>query len=215
MRAHLVAVALAAVPAVASAQSHASSLRLSGGTGFASSSTSYSAEGQSDALTLKTRSAVAEGVYLLTPFVGVGATAQYSKTTTSVTGLEDSSDETWAAGPVLALEYPLERAVLRAEVGWMWGSSKQTGLTASIDSSGWTIAGGVGFLIAPSISLDLGVKYASLGTTITGVDVTMETFSASVGFSVYLGGAGGGSSAGAAAAPSGIRSTGAGNPSPW
>ncbi|MFT3915544.1 MAG: outer membrane beta-barrel protein [Anaeromyxobacteraceae bacterium] len=209
----LLALVLAAVPLAASAQAHPGSLRLSGGTGFASSSTSYSAEGQSDALTLKTRSAAAEGVYLLTPFVGVGASLQYTKTTASITGLEDSSDEAWTAGPMLALEYPLERAVLRAEAGWMWGHTSAAGSEA-VKSSGWAIAGGVGFLLAPSLSVDLGVKYASMGAKFSGVDVTMDTFSASVGFSVYLGGAVV-HAGGAGADTSGTRTTGAGNPSPW
>lgn len=219
MRALLVALAVAAaLPVAASGPSHAGALRLSGGTGYAYSSTSYGFEGTSEELKLKTQSAGAEGVYLFLPYAGAGASVQYAKTTLSFPLLaEDSTDEAWVAGPVLALELPMDRVVLRAEAGWMWGRSTPVGGSGleTMKSSGWVAAAGVGFLLAPAISIDLGVRYTSLGGKFQGVDTTVSTFSASVGFSVYLGGHGGGAAASAPDASGPLHTTGAGNPSPW
>ncbi len=215
MRALLVATALVALPIAAAAQSHAGTLRLSGGTGFTASSTTYTVKGEAGEAKLKTQTAAAEGAFLFTPFLGLGASVQYSKCSMTFPGSSEQSQSAWTAGPLVAHEYPLERAVLRGEVGWMWGHETPLAGLDAVKTSGWAAAGGVGFMLAPSVSLDLGVSYSSMNAKVQGVDLSMGTFAARIGFSVYLGGAAGGGHATGGADTSGIRTTGAGNPSPW
>ncbi len=133
----------------------------------------------------------ANGLYYLTPNIGLGVTVDYSNSTTKSAGVEHGLS-TLLFGPAVAVDYPVAQQLSLFGRGMFGYASSKYTETGSPDVTpsgfGFGLEAGVKYFPVKNFSLDAGIGYDWVRLKEDPVEVTNSGFGVNVGLSVYFGG---------------------------
>jgi hypothetical protein len=185
MRHFTMALALAAAPALASAQQlQAGTVQITGGSNLSLGSSSLDFPDGSG-IDTTTRNLGLEAFVYASPNLGLGLSAAYEYQQQD-DGLNTARQQTTVLGPAVTLHVGTEDPIAFYLTGSLGRMSMNFG--GGVSGSGWGFSAGGGLKVFPArfLSVDLGLEYASHRVDVEGVDLRVSGTLVKIGLSVYL-----------------------------